>query len=123
MVAFGLLTPGGGFQGGVILAAGLVLVWAAGSYRAFEGVSPTPLVDLAEGTGAGVYPALGLVTLIAGGAFLENLLPLGTVGSPIGGGTIPVLNLATALAVSAAIVLLISEFLQELAVPIEQAQE
>jgi multicomponent Na+:H+ antiporter subunit B len=123
LVTFGYVTPGGGFQGGVVLAGGLVLVWAAGSYRAYRKVSPTRLVDFAEGVGAGTLPFLGLAVLVSGGAFLENLLPLGTAGSLLGGGTIPILNWAAAIAVAAAVVLIVAEFLEELAVPVAQAKK
>jgi multicomponent Na+:H+ antiporter subunit B len=117
LVAFGYVTPGGGFQGGVALAAGFLLVYAAGSYRAYRSLSPTTLLDRTEGTAAALLPALGLVGLAAGGSFLENVLPLGTSGSLLGGGTIAMLNLATAITVTAAIVLIANEFLEETAAP------
>jgi multicomponent Na+:H+ antiporter subunit B len=117
LVAFGYVTPGGGFQGGVVLAAGFLLVYAAGSYRAYRSLSPTSHLDRAEGTAAALLPALGLAGLAAGGSFLENVLPLGTAGSLLGGGTIAVLNLATAITVTAAIVLIANEFLEETAAP------
>lgn len=117
LVAFGTVTPGGGFQGGVALAAGFLLVYGAGSYRAYRSLSPTRLLDRAEGTAAALLPGLGLVSIAAGGAFLENVLPLGTSGIPLGGGTIVLLNLATAITVTAAIVLIANEFLEETAVP------
>ena len=117
LVAFGYVTPGGGFQGGVALAAGFLLVYAAGSYRAYRSLSPTRLLDVSEGTGAALLPGLGLVGLVAGGSFLENVLPLGTAGSPLGGGTIALLNLATAATVTSAIVLIANEFLEETAAP------
>ena len=122
LVTFGYVSPGGGFQGGVALAAGFVLVYAAGSYRAYRSLTPTRFVDLAEGIGAGIFPALGLATLAAGSAFLENALPLGKAGSLLAGGTIPVLNWAVAVAVAAAIVLIVSEFLEELGVPPGEAR-
>src|SRR5204863_8318055 len=40
IVAHGYLTPGGGFQGGIALASALVLLYAAGRYRAFRAASP-----------------------------------------------------------------------------------
>jgi multicomponent Na+:H+ antiporter subunit B len=123
LVTFGYVSPGGGFQGGTALAAGLLLAWAAGSYRAYARTTPTPLVDLAEGVGVGAFPALGLALLAAGGAFLENLLPYGKAGSVLSGGTIGALNWATAVAVAAALVLLISEFLEELVVPLQEAKQ
>jgi multicomponent Na+:H+ antiporter subunit B len=117
IVAHGYLTPGGGFQGGVATAAGLVLVYAAGRYRAFRRASPQALVDFAEGVGAGTYVCVGLASLFAGGAYLENVVSLGTTGTLHSGGTIAILNAAAGLEVAAAVVLLCHEFLEELMVP------
>ena len=114
VVAHGYITPGGGFQGGVVLAAGAVLVYLAGEYRAFRRVTPERLIDLAEGVGAGTYVTVGLVSLLLGDAFLTNFLPLGTEATLASGGTIGVLNAAVALEVCAAFVLLFTEFLEEL---------
>ncbi len=114
VVAHGYLTPGGGFQGGVVVASGLVLLYAAGEYRAYRAASPSSLVDLAEGAGAGAYVAVGIAALLAGGLFLENVVALGTTGTLASGGTIPILNAAAGLEVAAALVLLFQEFLEEL---------
>jgi multicomponent Na+:H+ antiporter subunit B len=117
IVAHGYLTPGGGFQGGVATASGLVLLYAAGRYRAYRAASPRALLDFAEGIGAGAYAAVGVGALIAGAAFLENVIDLGTTGTLASAGTIPILNAATALEVTAAVVLLFHEFLEELMAP------
>jgi multicomponent Na+:H+ antiporter subunit B len=113
VVAHGAVTPGGGFQGGVILAAAFLLLWLAGSLRAYRAVTPTPRVDFVEGIGAGGFVATGLVALVLGQPFLHNLLPYGLAGKLSSGGSIPIVNWATALAVTAAFVLLFSEFLEE----------
>jgi len=113
VVAHGYLTPGGGFQGGVALAGGLVLLYAAGRYSSYRAASPRALVDVAEGTGAGAYVAVGVAALIAGAAFLDNVVRLGTTGTLASGGTIPILNAASALEVAAALVLIFHEFLEE----------
>ena len=117
VVAHGYLTPGGGFQGGVVLASALVLLYAAGRYRAYRAASPELLVELGESVGAGGYAAVGLAGLIVGAAFLENVVDPGTTGTLAAGGTIALLNIATALAVSAALVLLFHEFLEEVMYP------
>ena len=117
VVANGYLTPGGGFQGGVATAGGLVLLYAAGRYRAYRAASPKALVDVAEGTGVGAYAAVGIASLIAGAAFLANDLALGVKGTLASGGTIPILNASSALAVTAACVLIFHEFLEELMTP------
>jgi multicomponent Na+:H+ antiporter subunit B len=114
VVAHGYITPGGGFQGGVAVAGALVLVWLAGDYRAFRHLTPTPAVDFVKGAGAGGYAVIGIASMLLGGAFLQNFGPLGTVGTLASGGSIPLLNLASALEVSAAFVLIFSEFGEEL---------
>lgn len=115
VVAHGYITPGGGFQGGVVLAAGPALVYLAAGYHAFAAASPLGALDGAEGLGATAYVATGVAALAAGGAFLLNVLPLGTSGTLASGGTIPVLNVAAGLEVAAGFSLLFREFLEELA--------
>jgi multicomponent Na+:H+ antiporter subunit B len=117
VVAHGYLTPGGGFQGGVAVAAGALLLYAAGRYRAHRAATPQTLVDLAEGTGAGAYVAVGIAALFSGAAYLANVVDLGTKGTLAAAGMIPILNTATALAVTAALVLLFHEFLEEVMYP------
>ncbi len=117
LAAFGYVTPGGGFQGGVVLAAALVLVYVAGSYRSLRELAPTPVIDAAEGAGAGGYVVVGLVGLITATAFLQNLTGKGKTGTLLSGGSIPLLNWASAFEVTAALCLLAVEFLQELERP------
>jgi multicomponent Na+:H+ antiporter subunit B len=116
VVAHGYLTPGGGFQGGVVLASALALVYLAGEYGAFRRLTPAPALDLVKGTGAGGYAVIGIVSLLLGTAYLHNFGPLGTTGTLASGGTIAMLNFASALEVAAAFLLIFSEFLQELEV-------
>src|SRR3954466_14105205 len=113
VIAHGAITPGGGFQGGVVLAAAFLLVWLAGSLRSYRAFTPTPAVDFVEGLGVGAFVVPGLVALVLGQPYLHNLLPYGLAGKLSSGGSIPILNWATALAVSAAFLLLFSEFLEE----------
>jgi multicomponent Na+:H+ antiporter subunit B len=113
IAAHGHVTPGGGFQGGVILATASVLVFLSGEYLAFRRVNPITLIDVAEGSGAGGFVAVGLLGLLTGAAYLTNVLPLGTAGDLASGGTIPLANMAVALAVAAGFVLILSEFLEQ----------
>ena len=112
-VSYGYITPGGGFQGGVVAASAAVLIWLAGSYRRYERLTPEALVDAAESSGAFAYLAVGLAGLATGTTYLYNLLPLGVTGDLVSGGTIAVLNAATGLAVAAGLVLIFREFLEE----------
>jgi multicomponent Na+:H+ antiporter subunit B len=113
MVTHGHLSPGGGFQGGVVLATGALLVYLSGEYVTLRRVRPESTLDSGEAVGAGGYVVVGLFGLIAGGAFLGNALPHGTAGTLLSGGTVPVINLAVGLEVAAGFTLLLSEFLEQ----------
>jgi multicomponent Na+:H+ antiporter subunit B len=115
VVAHGYVTPGGGFQGGVVLASAFALVWLAGRYRVFRRLTPTPAIDFAKGAGAGGYAVVGVVALLLGTAYLQNFGPFGTTGTLASGGSIVLLNLASALEVAAAFVLIFTEYVEELA--------
>lgn len=115
LVGHGHVTPGGGFQGGVVLAAGAVMVYLAGQYRGFRRATPEHLLDAAEGIGAAGYAAVGLAGLAAASSFLANFLPLGRPGYIDSSGTIAVIDSLVGLEVAAAFVLVSTEFLEELA--------
>lgn len=107
------LTPGGGFQGGAIIASGALLLYLGESYRLWRRLVRSRLFDMLEATGAIVLVLCGLLPMAHGNAFLENVLPLGRTGALLSGGLILVENSAVALAVSAGFILLLLEFLEE----------
>jgi multicomponent Na+:H+ antiporter subunit B len=109
----GALTPGGGFQGGVVGAAGLLLVFLGGGYLTMRRLSPHALVEAAEAIGAAGYALIGLGGIVFATVFLENFLGLGTPGQLLSAGTIPLLSMAVGLEVTGAFVLLWSEFLDQ----------
>jgi multicomponent Na+:H+ antiporter subunit B len=110
VVAHGHLTPGGGFQGGVVLATGWHLLYLSGSYTALVRLRPLDWCEYAEAAATGLYVATGLVGLLAGGAFLANVLPLGDFGSLLSAGTVPVLSVLVGIEVAAGLVVLMSRF-------------
>jgi multicomponent Na+:H+ antiporter subunit B len=113
IVAHGQLTPGGGFQGGVILATAPLLVYLAGSFEKFKQITSHTLVDAAEAAGAGGYLAIGFAGLIVAGTYLTNVVPLGKTGAINSGGTIALIDLATGVEVAAGFVLLLYAFLEQ----------
>jgi multicomponent Na+:H+ antiporter subunit B len=113
IVVHGHLTPGGGFQGGVILAAALLMVYLAGRYVTFRQLSPKGLIDAGEGLGAGGFVLVGFAGMVAGAAFLENILPLGQTGKVFSAGTLPVINVLVGLGVGMGVLLVIWEFLEQ----------
>jgi multicomponent Na+:H+ antiporter subunit B len=113
VVAHGNLTPGGGFQGGVIAAAALLLVYAAGQLLAIEHVRPVALVEVAEAVGAAAYVLVAIGGIVFATVAMENFLGFGTEGSLLSGGTIPVLNVAVGVEVAGAMTLILTEFLDQ----------
>jgi multicomponent Na+:H+ antiporter subunit B len=114
IVVHGALTPGGGFQGGVILAGALLLVYAAGQVAAVARVRPVALVEVADAVGAASYTLVAIAGLVFGVAALDNVLPTGTAGSLLSGGTIPVLSVAVGVEVTAALTLILSELVDQM---------
>lgn len=113
IVIHGPLSPGGGFQGGAILGTASLLVYIAIGYRAYRRSTPKRWIEFAEAVGAGSYVLVGIGGLLQAGAFLQNVLPLGSMGSWLAGGTIPLINFAVGLEVAAGFALLFAEFLEE----------
>jgi len=124
VVLHGHLSPGGGFQGGTVLASGLYLAYLAADYRTLERLGPPGVLDTAEGVGALGYAAVGFAGLIGGSAYLANDLPHGVWNSLLSAGTVPVLNVAIGLEVGAAFVLVVAKFLEQaLLVPREDGDD
>lgn len=113
IVAHGHLTPGGGFQGGVILATGLHLLYLAGDYPALRGVRPVRPYDIGEAVSAGAFVAIGLAGLGLGAAFLFNMMPYGTLRQLASAGTVPVLNTIVGLEVGTGTVVLLAKFFEQ----------
>jgi len=113
VVVHGHQTPGGGFQGGVILATALLLVYLSDTYVTLRRVGPMALIEFAEALGAASLAILGFAGMIAGGAYLENTLPLGKAGDLLSAGTIPLGNIAVGLAVTGGFAFMLSEFLEQ----------
>jgi multicomponent Na+:H+ antiporter subunit B len=119
LVAFGYITPGGGFQGGVIVAGAILLLYVVGGHRDYRPFRDEHVLDPLEGLGAGGYVVVGLAALASGLAFLANLFGPGKTGTLLSGGSIPILNWTSAFAVTAAMLLLFAEFLETYVVPLE----
>jgi multicomponent Na+:H+ antiporter subunit B len=113
IVVHGQLTPGGGFQGGLILAAGPLAVFLAGRYLRMKVVAPHTLVELGDALGAAGYALVGLGGLVFVGVFLKNFIPLGIPGHLLSGGQLAVASAAVGLEVSGAFMVAFSEFLDQ----------
>lgn len=110
----GQLTPGGGFQGGVILATAPFLVYLAQNTEAFKRITSHPLMELAEALGAASYALIGLIGLVLGMPLLTNFLPLGKTGDAFSAGTIALISDCVGLEVAAAFLLVTYTYMEEI---------
>jgi multicomponent Na+:H+ antiporter subunit B len=84
----GHLTPGGGFQGGAIIASGILLLLLADPLKHFS----HGLISAIESAAGVFYVSIGLAGLFLAGGFLDNrILPLGTLGDMASSGAIPLI--------------------------------
>ncbi len=113
IVTHGQLTPGGGFQGGVILATAPLQVYLAGDLKTFKRITSHTLVEVSEAAGALGYALIGLIAIIFGLQFLQNFLPLGNTGAINSSGTIALISISVGLEVAAGFVLLLHAFLEQ----------
>lgn len=81
----GHLTPGGGFPGGTIIAAGILLLYL--SNEEYELSKASKFVESAAGS---LYVIVGLTGLAVSGIFLLNFLPTGVFGNLFSAGIVPI---------------------------------
>ncbi|HZD44028.1 MAG TPA: MnhB domain-containing protein [Methanomicrobiales archaeon] len=112
VVIHGHLTPGGGFQGGAVVATGTVLVIIAYEYRTVSGLVTKEGMRIRESFGLLFFGLVALAALALGGAFFYNWLANTGIlffglPTPIGpnpgifptGGVIPLMNFAVGIEV------------------------
>lgn len=119
-VLHGSLTPGGGFQGGVVVGTGVHLLYVAGSYRALERARPVHLVEYGEAIGAGAFACFGIAGAVASASFLGNLLPKGAFGDLFSSGSVLLLSVAVGIEVASGVVVLLAQFLRQ-AIEVEKS--
>jgi multicomponent Na+:H+ antiporter subunit B len=94
----GHLTPGGGFQGGAILASAMLLLLLSNPAKRFG----HRLITLIESTAGLSFVFIGILGLLLAGGFLDNrILPIGTFGELFSAGAIPLIYTLVGLKVGA----------------------
>jgi multicomponent Na+:H+ antiporter subunit B len=94
----GHLSPGGGFQGGAIVASAVLLMLLTEPARRFS----HRLIVLVESVSGLLFVTLGLLGLLLAGGFLDNrILPIGEFGSLFSAGAIPIIYSLVGLKVGA----------------------
>jgi len=105
VVAHGHLTPGGGFPGGVIIAASFVMLILAYGIEQTQKRVGFMNAEMLDSIGGLTLAILGLLSLLMGGLFLQNVFPLGELGHLFSSGNLPLLYLGVGIKVAAGILL------------------
>lgn len=113
IVVHGQITPGGGFQGGVILAAAPLAAFLAGRYLSMKAIAPHLVIEFGDVLGAAGYALLGLSGLVFAGIFLKNYIPLGIPGHLLSGGQLDVASVFVGLEVSGAFLVAWTQFMDQ----------
>ncbi|KIM08477.1 MAG: hypothetical protein KU28_03515 [Sulfurovum sp. PC08-66] len=109
IIIHGHLSPGGGFQGGVVIASAFLLMFLAKNNELKLNHKITTLVEALSGAG---FVLVGILGLLLVDRFLGNFLPLGTLGKLWSGGVIPLIYIFVGLKVSAEISTLVEYFIR-----------
>ncbi len=117
VLTHGHLTPGGGFQGGVVIASAFILYGIVFGRKEGRAAAPSfPLKCLASG-GIYLYMGAGLAGIFMGYHFLANkvagIFPCGMLGELFSSGTIFWIDIGVGLAVASIFTELFYAFLEE----------
>jgi multicomponent Na+:H+ antiporter subunit B len=105
----GHLTPGGGFQGGAVIASGFLLIYLGCRQRRINRIA----FNLAESLGGLTFVIIGLLGLVFGGYFLINFLPKGTANALFSAGIIPIIYIAIGFKVGSELTGVIDNLIEE----------
>ena len=95
VILFGTVSPGGGFQGGVIVSSAALLLYLGYGYDTASKAINGNVLRVGESTGAVLYVVLGLIGIFAGGMFCRNIFfNMAPVGEMVSGGTISFMSYA-----------------------------
>jgi multicomponent Na+:H+ antiporter subunit B len=106
LITYGHLSPGGGFQGGVVLASGIILLLLARGFHAVHQLFPTTAMTAVEVAGLLGFLAVGVAGFLMNGHVLSNFFPVETVAETPHAGFVFMLNLIIGLKVGAGMTLL-----------------
>jgi len=109
MFVHGHLTPGGGFPGGALIGAAFLLKYL--SDDAYRG--KISAFKVLEGSMGSIYVLLGIVGILVGNYFLENIIETGLLGDLFSGGLIPIVYVLIGLKVGSELTGIFDYFVNE----------
>ena len=114
VILHGHLSPGGGFQGGVLIAGAVAILYVAYGGEKVSKIFHMNRLKISEDIGAIGFVFLGTLGLIYGTSFFRNVINHGQVGKLYSSGTIFWMNFAVGYKVLAGIGFLILVMLRTL---------
>jgi multicomponent Na+:H+ antiporter subunit B len=109
IILHGHLTAGGGFQGGVVIASGFLLMFLANENKYSLNHKLLTIFESFSGVGFVLFGVLGVVLA---NHFLGNFLPLGEISTLLSGGIIPIIYIFVGIKVASEITILIEHFIE-----------
>jgi len=103
----GHLTPGGGFQGGAVIASGFLLMYLVFPRQSIDKKS----FSVVESLGGLIFVGIGLLGLVFSGYFLTNFLPKGIPNTIFSAGIIPIIYIAVGLKIGFELTAIIDDLL------------
>lgn len=103
LISHGHLSPGGGFQGGVVLGTAIILLALSHSIEQTEKKFNSRWLNMLEKLGILTLIFLGFLGIFLGYSFLSNFLPLGKPGQIASGGLMLLFNLAIGIKIAAGV--------------------
>ena len=103
LISNGHLSPGGGFQGGVVLGTAIILLALSHSIEQTEKKFKSRWLNMLEKLGILTLIFLGFLGIFLGYPFLSNFLPLGEPGQIASGGLMLLFNIAIGIKVAAGV--------------------
>ncbi|MBS4015913.1 MAG: cation:proton antiporter [Candidatus Latescibacteria bacterium] len=101
IILHGHLTPGGGFAGGVIIAASFILLVLSFGAAEIKEKSSYTFSSIFESLGGLMFLILALLGLFAGTFFFTNIISKGAPLKLLSAGIIPLANIAIGMKVGA----------------------
>ncbi len=116
IILHGSSSPGGGFQGGVVVGAAYILFAIGVDAQEGRTLAPAIALKMVESAGVLIFVGIGLVGVVLGYSFLANRVagfpPQGMAGSLLSGGTLLGINIGIGIHVAATVVTLFHAFLE-----------
>ena len=106
VIFHGHLTPGGGFPGGVIIAASVVMLVMAYGLERIQQSTNVLHAEVLDTLGSMTIAMVCILGLIFGTFFLQTVFPLGVLGQLFSGGNFLWLYIGVGIKVSAGLLLI-----------------